>query len=132
MDKILKLQKKALRIISNSNYLSHSAPIFKNYNLLNVSDSYELELSTFMYKHFTNQLPEVFNNYFVKNSKENMYCTRNIEDYKTCQTKTMFAHKAMRNAGPKIWNSIDVNVKSAKSVRQFRSQIKGNIISTYV
>ena len=36
LDRIMKLQKKAVRIMSNSHYLSHSAPLLKKYNLLNV------------------------------------------------------------------------------------------------
>jgi len=57
MEKIFKLQKKALRIISDSEYRSHSSPLFKKYKQLNVYDIYDVELHTFMYKHFHRQLP---------------------------------------------------------------------------
>ena len=84
LDKVFKLQKKALRIISNSHYRSHSAPIFKNYNVLNVYDTYKIEIRTFMY----NQLPNGFHNYFVLKDKDPRYPTRKVEDYKLCKTKT--------------------------------------------
>ncbi len=131
-DKIFKLQKKALRIISNSHYLSHSAPLFRNYKLLNVNDTYELELGTFMYKHFTKQLPEAFQNYFVMQRNLHKYHTRNNGDYEIPHAKTEFAHKTIRIAGPKKWNSLDKYIKAANSVKHFKSQMKNNIISKYI
>ena len=35
LDRIMKLQKKAVRIMSNSGHLCHAVPIFKNFNLFN-------------------------------------------------------------------------------------------------
>lgn len=131
LEKIFKLQKKALRMISKSHFLSHSAPIFKEYNLLNVYDTYELDMGTFMYKYFTNQLPKIFNNYFVENNNQRRYHTRNTEYYKICKTRTQFANKTMRSAGPRNWNMTDENIKSASSVKHFRSQIKTNLIMKY-
>ena len=65
----MKLQKKAVRIMSSSHYLSHSAPLFKKYNLLNVYDTYVLEVCTFMYKEFNNELPDIFHKYFNQQKK---------------------------------------------------------------
>ena len=132
LEKVFKLQKKALRIISNSPYLCHSAPIFKNYNVLNVYDTYNLELSTFMYKHFYDQLPKAFNNYFIRQPTDHRYHTRNTNDYKICLTKTKFVSKTMRFAGPRNWNTINKDTKMAKSVKHFRSQMKANLINTYI
>ena len=64
MDRIMKLQKKAVRIMSNSHYLNHLALLLKKYNLLNVCDIYLLEVCTFMYKEFNNKLPDIFHKYF--------------------------------------------------------------------
>ena len=43
IDIILKLQKWALRTISNSHYRAHTDPLFVKYNVLNVYDMYKLE-----------------------------------------------------------------------------------------
>jgi hypothetical protein len=132
LDKIMKLQKRVLRTISNSDYLSHSAPLFKRFNILNVHDTFKLELATFMYKHFDHQLPNAFNNYFTKHRDVHMYNTRNADDYNINQTKTNFAHKTIRTSGPIEWNKIDKNVKESKTIKQFRTQIKRNLISHYI
>ena len=54
LDKIFKLQKWAIRTISNSHYRSHTGPLFSKYNVLNVHDTFKLSLGIFMYKHHTN------------------------------------------------------------------------------
>ena len=61
LEKIHKLQKWAVRIISNSHYCSHFAPLFQKHGILNVYDSYKLELGAFMYKYFNGLLPMSFN-----------------------------------------------------------------------
>ena len=58
MDKILKLQKWAVRSITKSHYRSHSAPLFKQLKILNVYDTYKLEVGVFMFRYSLNQLPE--------------------------------------------------------------------------
>jgi hypothetical protein len=131
LDKIYKLQKKAVRNISNSHYLSHSAPLFKKYNLLNVYDSYNLELCTFMYKHATNQLPDVFQNYFDVRSALHNYNTRNKDTYQIPKVKTCFAQKTIKTMGPKRWNPLTEDVKNSKSIKKFRSKIKENITLNY-
>ena len=46
---IFKLQKRAVRIISNSGYISHTEPIFKSFNFLKVRDLYKLHVLLFYY-----------------------------------------------------------------------------------
>ena len=54
LGKVYKLQKRALRIISNSHYLSSSKPLFEKYNVLNIFDMYKRETGIFMYKYRNN------------------------------------------------------------------------------
>ena len=64
LDKIFKLQKWAIRTISNSHYRSHTGPLFSKFNILNVHDTFKLNLGIFMYRHHSNQLPPIFINVF--------------------------------------------------------------------
>jgi hypothetical protein len=58
--KIHVLQKKALRIISCSNYISHTEPICKRLNVLKISDLYKLRILKLYYDLANKQLPEYF------------------------------------------------------------------------
>ena len=50
LSKQFKVQKKCLRIVSNSHYLAASKPIFYDLSLLNIFDINKLQIGTFMFK----------------------------------------------------------------------------------
>ena len=90
LDKLIKLQKWAIRTISNSHYRSHTQPLFAKHNILKVNDMYSLELGVFMYKYSTNDLPGIFNDYFTKRSDIHGYQTRHVNDLNLTKTKNTF------------------------------------------
>ena len=131
LDKIVKLQKWAIRTVARSNYRSHAAPLFANYNILTVTDMYTLELGSFMFKYHINDLPVVFNKYFDKRSDIHNYQTRYVNDLNITFNKKSFADNAIRTSGPLLWNSLSCELKKLKSVKQFRNRLKQNIIINY-
>ena len=56
------LQKKALRIVANQDYIAHSEPICKALNLMKVPDMYTCTVWNFYYKLMNNLLPIYFKN----------------------------------------------------------------------
>jgi len=54
------LQKKALRIISNSDFIAHTEPICKQLKILKVTDMFRLSIWKFYYKLMNNLLPPYF------------------------------------------------------------------------
>ena len=73
LNKILKQWKWVIRTISNSHDRSHTGPLFLRFNVLNVHDTFKLNLGTFMYKPHANQLPPMFPTYFTKNVQKHHY-----------------------------------------------------------
>ena len=57
-------QKKALSIITNSDYLAHTEPLCKRVRILKISDMFFVALWKFYYKLINNKLPEYF--FFMK------------------------------------------------------------------
>jgi len=49
--KLITLQKRFIRIISNANYLSHTDPLFHSFNLLKITDIGQMQTLIFMYKY---------------------------------------------------------------------------------
>ena len=117
--------------MSKSHYLSHSAPLFKKYNLPNVDNIYLSEVCTFMYKEFNDKLPDIFLKYFNQQKSLHRYQTRHAEDYEIPHFKTNFAWKTIRATGPTKWNLTVKHVKEAKTMKHFRNKIKKNIIVEY-
>ena len=58
-----KVQKKAIRLITNSKYIAHTNPLFCQLNLLKIKDIFKLRLLKFYYKLTCDLLPSYFNTY---------------------------------------------------------------------
>ena len=57
------LQKKAIRLITNSSYTAHTTPLFIELGLLKIQDMFKLKLLKFYYKLSSNLLPKYFESY---------------------------------------------------------------------
>ena len=131
LDKIFKLQKWAIRTISNSHYRSHIGPLFSKFNILNVHDTFKLNFGIFMYRLHSNQLTPIFSTYFTKHVQTPNYSTRNAQDNSINKTRKMFSDCAIRNCGPTFWNSLDKTVKHCKTTKHFRNQLKSILLYEY-
>ena len=145
LEKIFKLQKWAIRTVTNSHYRSHTAPLFLKHNVLNIDDTFKLNLGIFMFKHHTNQLPNLFSSYFVKHSQNHNYSTRNAQDYSINNNMKPFTDRAIRNCGPMFWNDLDkldhsmkkcnttkqFSIKKCKTTKQFKTLLKESLVSKY-
>ena len=131
LDKLVKLQKWALRTITNSHYRSHTGPLFAECNILTVTDMYNLELGVFMYRFSIGDLPVAFKNYFSKRSDIHDYPTRHGNDLNLTNNKKLFSDQTIRTRGPILWNLLPTTVKDSKSAKHFRTHFKAKLIQTY-
>ena len=78
------LQKKAIRLITNSSYIAHTTPLFVEEKLLKVQEIFKLKLLKFYYKLCNNLLPIYFDSY------------RDVIDRKPpCALRQHFIHQPM-------------------------------------
>ena len=131
LKRLLKLQKRAVRNITLSDFRDHSAPLFKDLKFLRVTDIYLLNLGIFMYKHSMGILPKIFLSYFTKRHDYHNYMTRNIDDYQLIKNNTKFSSKGVRSAGPDHWNKLNSDVKKSKTLNTFKIKLKETTIMTY-
>ena len=61
--RLVTLQKKAIRVVSLSDYLSHTDPIFNELKLLTLEDMFTLQKFKFLHKLAHNTLPTYFDTY---------------------------------------------------------------------
>ena len=85
LNRVLILQKRAIRIINNVPPLTHTDPLYKKFKILKVSDINKLQVAVFMYSYFKNILPQTFNGLFIFNCAIHSHSTR------TCIPKFTFA-----------------------------------------
>ena len=76
LKKLLVVQNKVLRIITNSPWNTHAPPIFIKLGILTVFNINKLQTACFMYKVMNNLVPSLFVNMFTVNSAIHNYNTR--------------------------------------------------------
>jgi len=130
LDCIFKLQKRALRIISDSGYSSHTQTIFNSLGTLNVFDLNKLQTALFMYRYNRNTLPKSFQNCFSKHSDIHSYNTRHANDYISGSPSSLIK-QSVKYTGPKLWNSLDKDITNSKTIQAFKSCYKKQLIIAY-
>ena len=78
LSKIFKLQKRAIRIISNMPWRAHTSPLFDHLKILPLNKIYIYKIGTLMFKYSEDLLPAIFNDVFIKNSQIHSYNTRQL------------------------------------------------------
>ena len=116
VQKLLLIQKRAIRIINNKNYRHHTDPLFKANKILKITDLYKYHVSSFMYDFTHHFLPGSFERYIVVDTG-NKYTitTRHHHDIFKTRPRTTFSSKLPNHNFVNIWNEIDENLKSCSS-----------------
>ena len=129
----IKLQKYALRLITNSKYNDHTEPLFKTSNILKLNDLYTLEVMKFMHDYMHFKLPTSFNKLFIFNHElRNTLLTRQSNLLHIINPLNRFANALPVYHFPKIWNNISQSVNyQSYSKAKLKSHIKHSIISSY-
>ena len=122
LQKVFLLQKKAIRIITNSHFLEHTQPLFKSVNILNLYDTIKLEIGCYMYKNI---------NTHEYNRAQHNYNTRYRHDVRTPAHHLSSFENSLSFNGPLIWNKIPQDIKNKPSVQSFRNSYKKYLLSVY-
>ena len=133
--RLFKLQKKAVRAITNSNYNAHTEPLFKLLNILKIDDLYRLNLLKFYYKYVNNELPLFFNSFSIMpRSEMHTYDTRQKENMCTNPSIHCFADKCVRSQLPIALNNTPLRILQkiyTHSYKGFTNYVKHFIIENY-
>ena len=134
-NRITIIQKKAIRIITASSYISHTEPLLKQLNLLKVEDILTLQELKFYFKYNQGILPKYLQNWnFIPNSKIHNHNTRNITTLHTFKTKHEFAKKTLKYDLPYTINNTPHIVKdkvNTHSIQGFSLYVKQYLIRKY-
>ena len=134
-DKLHKLQKKAIRIITSSNFLAHSEPIFKQLHLLKSYDIYKCQLLKFLFKLVNKQLPTYFNQLpFPFNNQLHHHETRGCKRAFVPRVNHEFSKRNIRYIAAVTHNSTSVSVIAkiySHSVDGFSTYVKNQTIEHY-
>ena len=128
------IQKKAIRVISFSEPKSHSEPLLKSLNLLELNDVIQLQILSFVHQWSYRLLPLCFSEYFKFTSSVNSYstrqsCYRNL--YVASVNTTQYGLRYVKFTGPRLWNSLPTSITNSNSLRKFRKTLKNSMLNCY-
>ena len=105
------LQKKAIRIICNSKYNSHTEPLMKKLEILKLEDMFKLNMLKWYYRYVKKQLPAYFSDYRIRSQHEvHNHNTRYNSQIARPITRIQAARYCLRNHISVVINSMPRNV----------------------
>ena len=131
LDKLLILQKRVLRIICQTDRLSHTNHLFFNNKILKVHDLYNFYLGCFMFQLNSNALPHAFTSLFEKNQQLHTYPTRQSSFFHLHRLRTVLRKRTIVYTGPVYWNSLDTTLKQLQNYNIFKHHLKAKLLLRY-
>ena len=133
--RLIKLQKKSIRIISRSKYNALTGPIFKTLDILTLDDLFNLNALKFYYKYIRDTLPPYcYSLNIVTQGSFHEHMTRQRDLIRTERPRTFFAEKRLRVYLPKLVNETPVLLLekiATHSIQGFSSNIKRFYLHAY-
>ena len=129
---LITLQKRAIRTITFSKPDEHSEPLFKELEILKLTDLVTLHNALLMYHYYYNLLPSSFENFFQTVASLHSYNTRlaSKSTYYINTIKTNYGKFNIRFAAVNVWNHLDERIKHLP-LKTFKNKVKLNILQSY-
>ena len=115
INRLVILQKKALRIMNYQPQNSHTSPLFRKAAVLKFKDKINLENILFISKSINNLLPSLFNNWFVFSSDTHKYNTSwssNDKLQKYSYRTNTYGKNSIIISAIESWNNSQNNLKT--------------------
>ena len=132
--RIYNLQKRAMRLITNSKYNAHSEPIYKKLKCLKVSDIFTLKTLKLHYNIEKRTVPHYFLDMFKSNETTTHHNTRFRHLALKPTSKTATAYNCLRYSLPETLSAIPFIIKekvTTHSAQGFSNYIKHYFIKNY-
>ena len=110
MNKIVRLQKRAIRVITNSKYNAHVEPLLKKLNLLKISDIFRNSLLKLYYKYKSGNPPPYVMHMFSTEAYVHRYNTRSNAILNHPVTNLFGSEKCVRYHLPRLVEETDSNI----------------------
>jgi hypothetical protein len=128
--KIEKVQKKAIRIMTNSAYNAHTKPLFIQHAILPFDKLIIQSQLNFMHAIEYKYAPTSFENIWIKNrDRDPEVNLRNADDYFITRPRTETFKKSTLYAIPTAWNSLVPEIKYQENKFTFKWALKAHLLS---
>ena len=117
-----KLQNRAARIITGSNYDAPSKPLIESLGWKTINDMIQFESRVMVFKSLNRLTPQYLSDLFVANSTNPSYNLRSTDTNLTLPKRnTSTGQKSFSYRGAKLWNGLPDPSKRASSLISFKT-----------
>jgi hypothetical protein len=132
LDKITKMQKKAIRIISHATYNAHTSPLFAQHQIMPYMSIIKQSKITFMHSYHFNYAPSAFNGTWTTNANRGgAHELRNADDYYIPLANTNHMARFPMFSLPREWNMAGP-AKYHRNQKTFKIEIKKDLLNSIV
>ena len=133
LEKLLILQKRAMRFIFFAPYRTHAISFFHSLNLLPLSFLYFKSVSSIMYDVSKDAAPESISRLFATSSETHNYNTRfaSSGNFQIKHARTNYILKSFSSIGARMWNSIPLNIRALPK-QKFKATLHSQLLSILV
>ena len=127
LDSLLKLQKRAARIILDEHdYTKPSRELFHECNIVPITQRILYNKSLLMYKAKHGLAPEYMSSLIVSASANQKYNTRfsSSDNFIIPKPNTELYKSSFSYNGPKVWNALPNSIKKSNTVSEFKHKYK--------
>ena len=131
LNSLTKLQKRIIRIITHSEWLAHTNPLYLKNNLIKIADLFQYLTCIYMFKVIHRGHATDIKNELVLMDKYHNYNTRKENIFLLPKCNTITAKQSILYRGPKYWNFLPKFIIETKSIAKFKQYLKNLILSNY-
>ena len=131
LNKLLVLQKKAVRIISGAPPRTHTDPLFSSLGFLKIHDINHLQQCALIFSWVNFSLPPQFKTLLNFNFNYHNHFTRSSSHLHIPLHRTTSFQRNIQFTGPKLWNSLPHSILNSKSKKNFCVRVKKHLLTNY-
>ena len=124
LNQIIILQKRAIRVITNSKKMEHTGPLFINCNILPFMKQFQYTICMFMFKVHHNFVPSVITNLFTKRFNISNRETRQAYHFHIPMVVSAHTQSTIYYNGPVVFNKLCTSMNLNCSIHTFKKHLK--------
>ena len=132
INRLFKLQKRAIRHINKAKYNSHTEPLFKKLKLIKLEQIYQINCSKLYLQNVHSHLPQYHQTQLLSNAHYHSYQTRNMENIHMLPIKLDIERQRLYEKIPKAWKYLPNGIQTSNaSIKTTIYNIRKHFIASY-
>ena len=130
-DRLVRLQKRAARLILKADFLTPSKELFRELKWLTFPKRVQYHTYLMVYKGINGLAPGYISSMltYVSEHHERLNRSATSDTFHTPRSHSSYYDKAFSVQGPKLWNNLPSDIRNSSTVNHFKRALKHYLLS---